>query len=116
MTYEIRALLDDANGVIDSRPLDQLEGEEPYAYGLYRNVEGEEGMQDWMLDVADLPTANRLKVALEVLDELAAYVLPDEPCPERCACESEDGKHDPGNDDLLDALQLFVERARKAAV
>lgn len=53
--------------------------------------------------------------ALALIDELAAYVLDGEPCPERCTCGSEDGLHeDPASGDGRDALTLFVQRARHA--
>jgi len=45
-------------------------------------------------------------------DELAAYVLDGEDCPERCECGSESGTHESSDANDSDSLTLFVRRAR----
>ena len=56
-----------------------------------------------------------MNTQLDLIEELAAYVLDGEPCPERCTCGSEDGLHeDPASGDGRDALTLFVRRARES--
>jgi hypothetical protein len=53
------------------------------------------------------------RAALHLLDELAAYVLDGEPCPERChAEECEDGIHKVPSDEARADFAFFVERAR----
>lgn len=72
----------------------------------------ERGTVEGAYDAITLTYCPRHRAALTLTDELAAYVLDGEDCPERCECGSASGTHESRDENDSDTLTLFVRRAR----